>query len=295
MNRVLVTGVSGLVGCLAVKALLDEGYKVFGLDCADAKISHKNYLHIKTDLTDVFGVEKVFNDYYISHVIHLAAIAHKAGQNDLSWSRYYRINTLCAKTVFESAAERKIPVFFSSTVDVYGITDKTVTAKTKPKPIGDYAKSKYLAEEALKDICRYSPYTIARFAPVYTEEEKRDIQRRYYLKYPKLCYLIGKGMSYEFLSAENIVKSITTWVKNARNQQTIILSDEMRFHTAKLIEAEKLRGLANITLRLPRWPFSLMGFGTKLLFGRQSYYSLMVSKIVSPVRITRKKEEGYGL
>jgi nucleoside-diphosphate-sugar epimerase len=295
MSRVLVTGASGLVGCLVVKALLDEGYEVLGLDSSDAKISNKNYLHLKTDLTNVISVERVFNEYYISHVIHLAAIAHKAGQNDLSWSRYYRINTLCAKTIFECAAERKIPVFFSSTVDVYGITDETVTAKTKPQPIGDYAKSKYLAEEALKDICRDSPYTIARFAPVYTEEVKRDIQRRYYLKYPKWCYIIGEGISYEFLSADIIAKSITAWVKNARKQQTIILSDEMRHHTAKLIKAEKQRGLANKTLHLPRRPFSLMGFGTKLLFGRTSYYSLMVSKIVSPIRITRKKEQGYGL
>lgn len=295
MSRVLVTGVSGLVGGRVAKELLDKGYEVLGLDSVDSKISHKNYLHIKTDLTNVISVETVFNAYFISHVVHLAAIAHKEGQNDLSWSRYYRINTLCAKTIFECAAERRIPVFFSSTVDVYGITDETVTSKTKPQPIGAYAKSKYLAEEALKDICRASPYTIARFAPVYTEEVKRDIQKRYYLRYPKWCYLIGKGMSYEFLSAENIAKSITAWVKNARNQQTIILSDEMRFHTAKLIKAEKQRGLAKNTLHLPRWPFSLMGLAATLVFGRQSYYSLMVSKIVSPIKITRKKEQGYGL
>ncbi|HHU05327.1 MAG TPA: NAD(P)-dependent oxidoreductase [Clostridiales bacterium] len=295
MSRVLVTGSNGLVGRRVVKALLDEGYSVLGIDSAGSTLLHKNYVHIKIDLTNVLGVEEIFNSHDISHVIHLAAIAHKAGQGDLSWSRYYRINTLCAKTVFECAAARKIPVFFSSTVDVYGIAKGTVTAETRPQPIGYYARSKQLAEEALISICKDTPYTIARFAPVYSESAMRDIRKRYFLKYPKWCYLVGGGLSYEFLSVHNIARAVTEWVKGPQDQRTILLSDKKRIFTAELIKAEEKRGLKIKTLRLPLWPFKLLNIGARLVFGGQSHLGLMVSKIAFPLRITREKELGYGL
>jgi len=295
MSRVLVTGSNGLVGRHVVRALLDEGCSVLGMDALGSTLLHKNYAHVKIDLTDALAVEEVFDSHGISHVIHLAAIAHRAGQRDLSWSRYYRVNTLCAKTIFECAAARKIPVFFSSTVDVYGIAEETVTAGTRPRPIGYYARSKRLAEEALRSICADTPYTIARFAPVYCEDSMRDIRKRYFLRYPKWCYMVGGGLSYEFLSVENIAKAVTAWVREPRGQKTVLLSDEKRISAAELIEAERRRGLEIRTLRLPLWPFRLLKAGIKLVFGGQSYLGLVVSKIAFPLEITREKELGYGL
>ena len=208
MEYVLVTGANGMIGNRVVGGLLNAGHSVLGLDSTEPKIEHKKYQHIQIDLVNCLDVEDIFDKNEISHVIHLAAIAHKTGQSDLSWARYYRINTLCAKTIFEFAAGKNIPIFFASTADVYGITEGNVIPETERRPIGEYAKSKFAAENALVEICKNSnnSYVIARFAPVYFGDSDIDKKKRYYLKHPKYCYRIGKGLSYEFLNVTKIVE-----------------------------------------------------------------------------------------
>lgn len=143
------------------------------------------------DLSDKEAVERVFEGHRIDRCIHLAALAHTKGVADTSWETFRKVNVDCAVNLFEACAKHSVPALFISTVDAIGMVKGEITPETALNPISNYGKSKAMAEGRLKEVC--SQWNIYRFSPVYTEDVKRDIQKRYYLKYPDWAYLIGGG------------------------------------------------------------------------------------------------------
>ncbi|MGH4140382.1 NAD-dependent epimerase/dehydratase family protein [Clostridium sp.] len=290
MKSVLVTGNNGLVGQQVVEALLNEGYSVTGISTGkDSKCQHEMFKYISADLTRSTELEKIFRDNEFSHVIHLAAIAHAFKGRNISWSRYYRVNTMMSRQVFECAISAKIPIFFSSTVDVYGITNGVINENTEPKPIGPYGRSKYLAEKSLIGLDKH-PYLIARFAPIYTEGDHHDMHRRYYISYPKLCYLIGDGMEYEFLYSKNAVNIILEWIKSPGTLRGIVnVCDAKRYNTKELIKVDKDNGLATMVFRIPKWLKRLMHISVNIVFCTNLFLKFTAYKIIFPMRFDSSK------
>jgi len=290
MKHIMVTGSNGMIGSQVVMSLLDQGFMVTGISSDyKSEFEHKNYNYISMDLTNYVMLEKVFNTNNFTHVIHLAAIAHKLKGIKISWSRYYRINTIMSRQIFELASKKSIPIFFSSTLDVYGMQDNIIYENTVPNPIGYYAKSKFLAEKALIEVAN-QPYLIARFAPVYTNENKKDIYKRYYLKHPKLAYLINKGMDYEFLSSDLAVSVITQWVdKNINLCNILNVVDKQCHNTKKMLENDISNGDSPIVLRLPKILISFLVFAVNLMFYKFEFYKFSAYKILKPLKIDKGK------
>ncbi|HHX70054.1 MAG TPA: sugar nucleotide-binding protein, partial [Gallicola sp.] len=203
--------------------------------------------------------------------------------------RYYRINTLMSKQIFELATEHSIPIFFSSTVDVYGIQEDVIDEKTVPNPIGFYGKSKVLAEKALMEISK-QPYLIARFAPVYTESNKKDIYRRYYIKYPKLAYLMNKGMDYEFLSSDLAIYLIAHWVDNYDSMHGILnVVDKESHNTKEMLEKDISNGIKPAVVKIPKSLYKLMIVAVNVLFYKLAFYKFSAYKILKPMRFYKEK------
>lgn len=135
-----------MIGSQLVKGLLDAGHIVIGVDRSGDETSGGNYYHYQADLADKERLKVIADSNKVDRFIHLVALAHTAGENDLSWNRYKHINVDCAKNVFDVAGER--PVLFISTVDVYGFYDgkAPVNGNSPVHPVSNYGKSKVLAE-----------------------------------------------------------------------------------------------------------------------------------------------------
>ena len=282
-KAVLVTGASGMIGSRLVQALLDSGIPVVGVDRSPARIQANGYTHEVVDLGDMQALQKIFENSEIARVIHLAALAHTDGESDLSYEKYYYVNVICAKNVFSAAARAQIPVLFISTVDVLGFTKDTVNAATELCPVTAYGKTKALAEAEVKEICADSGYTIFRFAPVYTETVQRDIRKRYYLKYPNIAYLIGKGTEYEVLDINLAVQSMVAWATETADNAIRFIKDPHRMHTADKISAEKEQGRAKLVLHIPKWMVRWGFAAVKGLTG-ENKYTYLLNKAVNPLR-----------
>lgn len=289
MRYVLVTGSNGMLGQQVVRSLVDAGYNVAGISLKREPLyKHEKYLYFSLDLTKCLDVEKIFQEYEITHIIHLAAIAHTYRGMDASWSRYYRINTMCSKTLFKCADERNIPVFFASTIDVYGLTGAEVTEDTQPRPVGFYARSKHLAEEYLKKLG--IPYAIARFAPIYSDGDRKDIQKRLFLKYPSICYKMDK--EYEFLSTNKAVDIVLRWVDKPEQIKGIFnVKDEERHKSRDLILAEKSMGHASLVIHIPLLVVRLLEKTAAVLLKNNAMLSFKANKLLKPIRTDNKKIE----
>ena len=280
--NILVTGSAGMIGSYVVKGLIKKGYDVVGIDRRTNDNLNLNCLEqIVLDLGDRGAIEKVFEKHRIDRCIHLAALAHTAGMKNLTWETYKHINIECAENVFEACAKHNVPVLFISTVDAIGMVKGKITPDVELNPISLYGKSKAMAEGRLKEIC--PKWNIYRFSPVYTPDVKRDIEKRYYLKYPNWAYRIGKGEQFEVLNVTGAVEAMVNWVDKEVDNTIHIIKDPELLDINKLIAEEKAAGRAKHVLVFPRWMVVCGYYCIKLVFGK-SNKTYLVFKALWPFR-----------
>lgn len=279
--NILVTGSAGMIGGYVVKGLIEKGHTVIGVDRRVSDSNLKGFSQIVLDLSSRDGVMQLFEDKKIDRCIHLAALAHTAGVKDVSWEAFKKVNVDCAVNLFEACAKFNVPVLFISTVDAIGMVKGQITPETELNPISNYGKSKAMAEGRLKEIC--SAWNIYRFSPVYTEDVKRDIQKRYYLKYPNWAYLIGGGQQFEVLNVTAAVGAMVDWVDLPVDNTIHIIKDEELLDSAKVIAEERAEGRAKHLIRLPRWLVVCGYWVIRVVFGR-SNKTYLVFKALWPFR-----------
>lgn len=278
---ILVTGSAGMIGGYVVKGLIEKGHTVIGVDRIKPKDELDGLKPVVIDLESKDDVMRVFGENKIDRVIHLAALAHTKGVKDTSWEAFKKVNVDCAENVFEACAKYNIPVLFISTVDAIGMARGVITPETELNPISNYGKSKAMAESRLKEIC--TEWNIYRFSPVYTDDIKRDIEKRYYLKYPNWAYKIGRGEKFEVLNITRAVDAMVNWVDMRVDNTIHIIKDNELLDINKLICAEKAVGRATHLLRFPRWMVVCGFYFIRLVFGK-SNKTYLVFKALWPFR-----------
>lgn len=279
--NILVTGSAGMIGGYVVKGLIEKGHTVIGVDRRKSDVEYAGLTQIVLDLSSKDDVMRLFSENKIDRAIHLAALAHTAGMKDLTWEVYKRINIECAENVFEACAKHQVPVLFISTVDAIGMVKGIITPNTALNPISNYGKSKAMAESRLKEIC--SEWNIYRFSPVYTPEVKRDIEKRYYLKYPNWAYKVGKGGQFEVLNVTGAVAAMVDWVEKTVDNTIHVIKDQKMLDVNELIKTEKTEGRAKHVLRFPRWMVVCGYYLVRLIFGK-SNKTYLLFKALWPFR-----------
>lgn len=278
---ILVTGSAGMIGSYVVKGLIEKGHTVIGVDRIAKDTKQQGLSQIILDLSSKEGLMQLFDDKKIDRVIHLAALAHTAGMKNLTWETYQKINVECAENIFEACAKHDVPILFVSTVDAIGMVRGLITPETELNPISNYGKSKAMAEGRLKEICKV--WNIYRFSPVYTPEIKRDIEKRYYLKYPNWAYKIGSGGKFEVLNVKGAVAAMVDWVDKKVDNTIHVIKDSELLDINDLIRAEKAEGRAKHVLWFPRWMVICGYYLIKLIFGK-SHKTYLVFKALWPFR-----------
>lgn len=279
--NILVTGSAGMIGEDVVKGLIEKGHTVVGVDRRLSDAQQLGFKQIILDISSKAGVMQLFEEIKIDRTIHLAALAHTKGVKDTSWEAYKHVNVECAENIFEACEKHNVPVLFISTVDAIGMVKGLITPETEPNPISSYGKSKALAESRLKEICKV--WNIYRFSPVYTPDVKRDIEKRYYLKYPDWAYKIGQGGQFEVLNVTGAVDAMVSWVHKAVDNTIHVIKDFELLDINTLIVAEKAEGRAKHVLWFPRWMVVCGYYVIKLIFGK-SNKTYLVFKALWPFR-----------
>ena len=274
-----------MIGGYVVKGLLEKGHTVIGVDRIAKDTKQQGLTQIILDLSSKEGLMQLFGDKKIDRVIHLAALAHTRGVADTSWEAFKKVNVDCAENLFEACAKHNIPVLFISTVDAIGMMKGEITPDTKLNPISNYGKSKAMAERRLKEICKV--WNIYRFSPVYTPEIKRDIEKRYYLKYPNWAYKIGDGGKFEVLNVTGAVAAMVDWVDKNVDNSIHVIKDKELLDINDLIKAEKTEGRAKHVLWFPRWMVVCGYYMIKLVFGK-SNRTYLVFKALWPFRTSEE-------
>ena len=154
MSFVLVTGGAGYIGSHACKALKKIGYIPVTLDNLSTgwQDAIKFGPFEKGDLLNKSDIERVFEKYNPSAVMHFAALS-QVGESMQKPGLYWENNVIGSLNLIQSAVDHGCLKFvFSSTCATYGDQDNVILDEASAQhPINAYGSSKYAIENILKD------------------------------------------------------------------------------------------------------------------------------------------------
>lgn len=156
-KTIMVTGNLGYIGSVMVPVLAEKGYDVVGYDvgyyedCYLVPAPQPLKKQIKKDVRDC-----TVEDFQgIDYVIHLAGLSNDP-LGDFDEALTYEINHEGTMHLAQCAKEAGVKRFaYASSQSVYGISDvsKAADEEGEKNPITAYAKTKWLCECELRDLC----------------------------------------------------------------------------------------------------------------------------------------------
>ncbi len=146
---ILMTGATGAVGPLVVKALHSEGYSIrtLSLDAPPVGIWPDDIEARMGDVTDASAVQAAMQG--VDAVVHMAALLHIVNPPSELREKYERVNIGGTAKVVEAAIKAGVKrVVLFSTIAVYGPSEGRVLNEMSPThPDTFYAQTKCAAEE----------------------------------------------------------------------------------------------------------------------------------------------------
>jgi nucleoside-diphosphate-sugar epimerase len=237
-RTVLVTGASGFIGRSLVEALAREGYAVRAaardarLVPAAAGIEPATLPDLATPV-DWSGLLAG-----VSHVVHLAGLAHSPGV--LADDVYRRINALAVGELAEAAARARVErlVFVSSVRAQAGLSaDHAITERDVPAPTDAYGRSKLEAERLIAT--SGVTFTVLRPAVVYGQRVKGNIASLATLaKTPMPLPFANLDNRRSLLALENFIAAVSLVLGSERAMnETFLVADEEPISVADLVGA----------------------------------------------------------
>ncbi|MEK7142641.1 MAG: UDP-glucose 4-epimerase GalE [Patescibacteria group bacterium] len=167
-GKILITGGAGYIGSHLVKNLIKEGYLVLIVDNLSCgfiepleiiKREFGDFVFVRGDLGDKEKLQKIFQDYQIDTVIHLAAKID-ATESVKKPELYHQENYLNSINLLEAMTNVGVDrLIFSSTAAVYGnpqytpIDENHPTISTNPYGQTKLDFEKYLQKTANLNYC----------------------------------------------------------------------------------------------------------------------------------------------
>ena len=279
--RVLVTGVTGLVGRHLIRRLVMDGHETIGVvrQHSASKVSHlEDVSFLRID--DIAEAQDWFSKLHgIDAIVHLAARVHVMRETATDPLQAFRkVNLMGTRRLAEAAVAVGVSRFvYISTIKVNGerTSGSPFTADDVCAPEDPYAISKLEAEQALKEFGNQSSTEFVTIRPplVYGPGVGGNLER--------LMKLVRTGVPLplaaitnrrSMVSIGNLVDFISVCMTHPRAaNQTFLVSDGYDWSTPELVsEIATFMGRRSRLFRLPVTLIRQLGgiFGAQLVVDR---------------------------
>ena len=155
-KTILITGVAGYIGSNMAQLLLQNNFKIIGIDnlsnSFSLKITHPNFQFIKADIAQKKIINEIFIKQKIDAVIYLSA-SIEVGLSMQNAISFYKNNVVNALNFIEimHQIQSDCNFIFSSTAGVYKTKNNLILEDDEKIPESVYGKTKLIIEQALQD------------------------------------------------------------------------------------------------------------------------------------------------
>ncbi len=194
--RILVTGAGGFIGRATVAEFLKKRHEIFCLVSPKSENIDDLPNILRGDVGDFGSLTEFQKLENIDTIIHATGLAHQFGK--VADEEFWRVNVKGTKNMARLAVELKAKHFILiSSVAVYGKVGKNepIDETDVCRPQGIYARSKFEAEKAAREICEQNDMalTILRPATVIGENDRGNTARLIAAIDKRRFLWIGKG------------------------------------------------------------------------------------------------------
>ncbi len=266
----MVTGAAGFIGSRLAHRLLDDGWRVVGVDAftdsydptekitrAGALARHSRYRHVAGDLTRVDlaryldGVDVVF---------HLAGRAGVRDSFSIT-SKYHHDNVEATEQLLEasSRAPSVRRLVHASSSSVYGDAPLPFSEDGPTGPISPYGETKLAAERLCLEASGRELETVAlRYFTVYGPDQRPDMGLRRFAEAAlagRTIHLFGDGsQSRDFTYVDDVVEATYLAAGASAAGMAINVGGGSRVTLVEVLDL--LSGLTGTALRISTEPFA---------------------------------------
>jgi nucleoside-diphosphate-sugar epimerase len=260
---ILTIGGSGFVGSFLIKEL--NNLKVNNLD--------KNPSPFFNDITKIVDIRNV-DDIIISEDTKCVVLLAAEHRDDISpKSLYYDVNVQGTKNVLTAMDKAGVKnIIFTSSVAIYGL-NKTNPCEDHPEdPFNHYGKSKWEAEQAIKNWFINKPLgksvTIIRPTVIFGQRNRGNVYNLLKQISSGKFIMVGKGSNKKSMAyVENIVAFIKNRIEfNESGFHIFNYADKPDFSMTQLVNA--IENKMNISIpktKIPYWTGMIAGYGFDFL------------------------------
>ncbi len=278
MNNITLIGASGFVGT----RLIDITKNKF-LICNFDKQQSRFHPEI-TNIGDVRNPKELDRELKGQDAVVLLAAEHR---DDVSpTSLYYDVNVQGTKNVLAAMDQNGVKnIIFTSSVAIYGLNKKNPNENHPADPFNHYGKSKWQAEEALREWYHEDPknrsLTIIRPTVIFGERNRGNVYNLLKQIASGKFLMVGKGNNYKSMAyVGNVVAFIKYQLENIKpGYQVFNYIDKPDLNMNDLVaQVEKSLGEHIPSTHFPYWLGMLGGLGFDLL-GKISGKKFAVSSV----------------
>lgn len=211
-EKVIFVGASGFVGT----RLIETAQSDFEIQNFDKQQSH--FYPTLTTLGDVRNQDELDVAFQGQTTVVLLAAEHR---DDVSpTSLYYDVNVEGARNVLKAMDKNGVKnIIFTSSVAVYGLNKKNPDESHPVDPFNHYGKSKWQAEEVLREWYQKSPadrsLTIVRPTVIFGERNRGNVYNLLKQISSGKFAMVGAGTNYKSMAyVGNIVEFIKYKLRN---------------------------------------------------------------------------------
>lgn len=288
---ILVIGGSGFVGSFLIKQIKSK--IIYNLD--------KNKSPFYNNITKI-GDIRFKNQIVISKNIKTVVLLAAEHRDDVSpTSMYYDVNVQGTKNVLEAMDNKGVKnIIFTSSVAVYGLNKKNPDENHSLDPFNHYGKSKWLAEQVIKDWYNKDPsnksVTIIRPTVIFGERNRGNVFNLLRQIASGKFMMIGKGENKKSMA---YVGNIVALIKDCLDKREIGFhvfnyADKPDFSMTELVsEIENKMNISVPKTKIPYWLGIIVGFGfdfISLITGKKfSISSVRVKKFCATTQFNASK------
>ena len=297
-KKILFIGASGFVGT----RLTDITKADFILKIFDKQQSP--FFPELTTLGDVRNPKELGNALQGQEAVVLLAAEHR---DDVSpTSLYYDVNVQGTKNVLEAMDKNEVKeIIFTSSVAVYGLNKTNPNESHSADPFNHYGKSKWQAEEVLREWYNKDPenrsLTIIRPTVIFGERNRGNVYNLLKQIASGKFLMIGKGINYKSMAYVGNVAAFIRYLLNGTKPGYEVYNyiDKPDLNMNELVnQVEKSLSKKIPATHFPYWLGMLGGFGfdvlSKLTGKKFAVSSVRVRKFCATTKFDATKAHSNG-